>query len=121
MAKDLSISTLYDFYGELLTEKQQEVIELYYNEDLSLAEIAQHSNITRQGVRDSIKRAELQLQELERQLGLAERFGIIQSSLERILKNASEIDQLNTRLQGSREISVRTEEIVSLAKQIAEQ
>ncbi|MEG1774742.1 MAG: sigma factor-like helix-turn-helix DNA-binding protein, partial [Oscillospiraceae bacterium] len=39
MAKNLKISVLYDFYGELLTEKQQEVIELYYNEDLSLAEI----------------------------------------------------------------------------------
>lgn len=40
MAKNLEITVLYDFYGDLLTEKQQEVIELYYNEDLSLAEIA---------------------------------------------------------------------------------
>lgn len=56
MAKNLEITVLYDFYGDLLTEKQQEVIELYYNEDLSLAEIAALSGITRQGVRDSIKR-----------------------------------------------------------------
>ena len=63
MAKNLEITVLYDFYGDLLTEKQQEVIELYYNEDLSLAEIASLSGITRQGVRDSIKRAEGQLTE----------------------------------------------------------
>lgn len=69
MAKNLEITVLYDFYGDLLTEKQQEVIELYYNEDLSLAEIAALSGITRQGVRDSIKRAEGQLTEFEERVG----------------------------------------------------
>ena len=57
MAKNLEISFLLDFYGDMLTDKQRDVVELYYNEDLSLAEIAAHSGITRQGVRDSIKRA----------------------------------------------------------------
>ena len=61
MAKNLEISFLLDFYGDMLTDKQRDVVELYYNEDLSLAEIAAHSGITRQGVRDSIKRAEGQL------------------------------------------------------------
>ena len=61
MAKDLEISFLLDFYGDMLTEKQREVIEFYYNEDLSLSEIADNEGITRQGVRDSIKRAEAQL------------------------------------------------------------
>ena len=65
MAKDLRISYLLDFYGDMLTDKQREVVELYYNEDLSLAEIAAISKITRQGVRDSIKRAESQLLEYE--------------------------------------------------------
>jgi predicted DNA-binding protein YlxM (UPF0122 family) len=55
MAKDLSISILFDFYGDLLTEKQREVIELYYNEDLSLAENAAHRNYEA-GVRYSIIR-----------------------------------------------------------------
>ena len=50
MAKNLEISVLLDFYGEMLTEKQRDVVELYYNEDLSLSEIAAHSQITRQGV-----------------------------------------------------------------------
>lgn len=48
MAKNLEISVLLDFYGEMLTEKQRDVVELYYNEDLSLSEIAAHSQITRQ-------------------------------------------------------------------------
>ena len=56
--KDLNIALLFDFYGEMLTEKQKDVIDLYYNEDLSLAEIAEHEGISRQGVRDNIKRGE---------------------------------------------------------------
>ena len=74
MAKDLRISFLLDFYGDMLTETQREVVDAYYNEDLSLAEIAQDREITRQGVRDAIKRAEQQLLEMEDRLGLARRF-----------------------------------------------
>ena len=47
MAKDMNISLLFDFYGEILTEKQQDVIDYYYNDDLSLAEISEHLGITR--------------------------------------------------------------------------
>lgn len=120
MAKDLSISMLYDFYGDLLTEKQQEVIELYYNEDLSLSEIASHSGITRQGVRDSIKRAEFQLSEFEEQLGLASRFEQIKDMLDDILKNAFEIEQINSRLYNSKDISTRVGKITALARHVAE-
>ena len=67
MAKDLRISFLLDFYGDMLTDTQREVVDAYYNEDLSLAEIAQDRDITRQGVRDAIKRAEQQLLEMEEQ------------------------------------------------------
>ena len=70
MAKNLEISYLLDFYSEMLTQKQREVIEYYYNDDLSLSEIAMNEGITRQGVRDSIKRAESQLLEMEERLGL---------------------------------------------------
>ena len=65
MAKNLEISMLLDFYGEMLTDKQREVVSLYYNEDLSLAEIASIAQITRQGVRDSIKRGEATLIDME--------------------------------------------------------
>ena len=120
MAKNLGISILYDFYGDLLTEKQQEVIELYYNEDLSLAEIAAHSGITRQGVRDSIKRAETLLSEFEEQLGLAHRFEQIKEILDDISKTAFEIEQINSRLYNSKEISIRVGKISNLAHQVAE-
>ena len=120
MPKNLEISVLYDFYGELLTEKQQEVIELYYNEDLSLAEIAMHSGITRQGVRDSIKRGESQLLELENQLGLAKRFGEIEKLLEEIRRNASEIEQINARMFGSKEIENRLMKITALTRSVGE-
>ena len=63
MPKDLHVSVLLDYYGAMLTEKQREVVDLYYNEDLSLAEIAEIAGITRQGVRDSIKRGEMTLRE----------------------------------------------------------
>ena len=73
--KPLEMSLLFDFYGETLTEKQRELFDLYYNEDLSLSEIAEHAGITRQGVRDSIKRAEHVLGEMEDKLGLVARYG----------------------------------------------
>ena len=72
--KNYELAMLLDFYGELLTEKQREAMDLYYNEDLSLAEIAEPLAISRQGVRDSIKRGEKQLEDLENTLGLAKRF-----------------------------------------------
>ena len=83
MAKDLQISFLLDFYGDMLTEKQREMISLYYNDDLSLAEIAEDQGITRQGVRDAIKRAEQQLTDMEACLGLARRFGEMRDACRR--------------------------------------
>ena len=72
-AKNLKISLLLDFYGEVLTDKQREVVGFYYNDDLSLAEIAEHAGISRQGVRDAIKRGENTLLFMEEKLGLAAR------------------------------------------------
>lgn len=71
--KDLRFSRLLDYYGDLLTDKQRDLIDLYYNEDFSLAEISEHEKITRQGVRDGIKHAEQRLLEFEEKLQLAER------------------------------------------------
>ena len=74
VAKNLEVAYLLDFYGEMLTSKQRDFIDLYYNEDLSLSEIAENEGITRQGVRDAIKRAEVQLFDMESKLGLAAKF-----------------------------------------------
>ncbi len=81
MGKDFETAVLLDFYGDLLTEKQARALELYYNEDLSLAEIAEPLGISRQGVRDSIKRGEKQLYEFENTLGLAKRFKDVKADI----------------------------------------
>lgn len=117
MAKNLEISLLLDFYGQMLTEKQREVVEYYYNEDLSLAEIAQHSGITRQGVRDSIKRAERQLLDYEEKLGLFSRFHQIQQGLEEIVAQAEALQEENRTL-ASKEFLARTQRIIALANEI---
>ena len=90
MTKDLSVSVLMDFYGELLTQKQIEALNGYYNQDLSLAEIAEEMDISRQGVRDFIKKGELHLIEFEEKLGLAEKFLSIRKTADDMSKNAAE-------------------------------
>ena len=115
MEKNLNVSILLDFYGAMLTEKQRDVVELYYNEDLSLSEIAAHSQITRQGVRDSIKRAEGILLGLEERLGLAKRFRRIQEGLDLIIRDARDIRNYNDRFGTFREITDKTNEIIEIA------
>ena len=61
MDKNVEIGLLLDIYGEILTDKQQNVLDLYYNENLSLAEIAEEVSITRQAVKDSIAKGEKKL------------------------------------------------------------
>lgn len=73
--KTFEMTMLFDFYGEFLTDKQKEYFDLYYNEDLTLSEIAETNGITRQGVRDNLHRAEKTLLETERRIGLVKKFG----------------------------------------------
>lgn len=82
-------SMLFDFYGELLTDKQREYFDLRYNEDLSLGEIAEQCGISRQGVWDIIRRAETAMTEIEKKTGLIKRF---------IERNA-QIDELQNELK----------------------
>ncbi len=89
--KDMKISFLLDFYGDTLSERRREIIEMYYNEDLSLAEIAEQTGISRQGVRDSIKKSEKDLLELEETLGLAARFAKIKSEVTDITASISKV------------------------------
>ena len=68
MEKHIVVSMLWQIYGKLLTKKQYDVLNDYYNEDLSLAEIAENNNISRQGVRDIIKKGEAKLFDYEKKL-----------------------------------------------------
>lgn len=83
--KDLKMAVLLDFYGPLLTNIQRDVLECYYDEDLSISEIADNRGITRQGVYDVIRRSEVQLEDIEKKLLLVERFSQVNKALEEIL------------------------------------
>ena len=83
--KDLKKAYLLDFYGEVLTERKKAVLDMYYNEDLSLAEIAEEIGISRQGVRDMIKKSEEELFFYEEKLHLAERFSQAKQHADRAL------------------------------------
>ena len=89
------MTMLFDFYGELLTDRQKEFYDLYYNEDLSLSEIAENYGISRQGVRDVIVRAENYMTEIEDKTGLIKRFMQLQPHVEKITDAAEQIKQLN--------------------------
>ncbi|MCL2446282.1 MAG: DNA-binding protein [Oscillospiraceae bacterium] len=118
MAKDMKIAMLMDFYGEMLTDKQRDFLEYYYHEDLSLAEIAHNEGITRQGVRDAIKRAESALADMESRLELVERFRAMQRGLEDIVHCANTVHEQNKRYGLSREINDAAARISATAESL---
>ncbi|UOF89230.1 YlxM family DNA-binding protein [Fodinisporobacter ferrooxydans] len=89
LEKTQRINLLFDFYGALLTERQQQMVELYYLDDLSLAEIAENFSISRQAVHDALRRSCQQLEEFEAKLHSLEKFEHRQQSILHIL---SELD-----------------------------
>lgn len=92
--KDLNITVLFDYYGECLTDKQRELFDFYYNEDLSLSEVAENVGISRQGVRDSVKRTEQQLIEFENKLRLCEKTDELKTLAERVKAGKADINAL---------------------------
>ncbi len=118
MAKNMNVALLYDFYGEVLTEKQRDMIEQYYHQDLSLSEIAENVGISRQGVRSSVKRAEQQLFEMEERLGLAFRLQETQTALKAILSAAQVIRTENADIGGPQSITDEALRIASLAAKL---
>ncbi len=91
------MAMLYDFYGDLLTERQREFFDLYHNEDFSLAEIAESAGITRQGVRDVIVRAERTLTEMEEKTGIIQRFLAMRRDVAAIQDAADQLLEYNRR------------------------
>ena len=95
MEKIVEQGLLYDFYGELLTPRQRSCFGMHYNEDLSLAEIAEIMQISRQGVRDLIVRAEATLTETEEKTGLLKRFSEQRLVLDKMETELNELIQLS--------------------------
>lgn len=103
MSKNLEMSYLLDFYGEVLTDKQRDMMQQYFNMDLSLSEIADNFNITRQGVRDAIKRGESILTDLEGKIGFAQKYRDIVRGIEQIQVLAQNIHFYNMSSYSSNE------------------
>lgn len=82
--KNMKLAYLLDFYGDALDERTIAIMQAYYNDDLSLAEIADGENISRQGVRHIIKKGEEQLEFFERKLGLAAHYSELEAAIEKL-------------------------------------
>ncbi len=118
MEKNTELSILLDFYGELLTEKVRTASILYYNDDLSLSEVAADMGITRQGVRDLIKRAENNLYSYEEKLGLYKRFLSTTKGLSLVKSELEEIKTLiNSNMQQNL-IDEKINRIISLVDKL---
>ncbi len=100
MAKDLQISLLLGYYGELLSDKQKKVAESYYFDDLSLAEISENTGTTRQAVLDNIRHAEQKLKKLESTLGFASKMTKIAALAEELptLTNNKRVVEISAEL-----------------------
>ena len=114
------MTMLFDFYGELLTERQKEFYSLYYDEDLSLSEIAENYGISRQGVRDVIVRAEAYMTEIEDKTGLVKRFMKDVPHVEAITEAAEEIRKLNYRLYEDQRLGELCDTITAEAEALKE-
>ncbi len=104
--KNLKMACLLDFYGEILSERKQTVLSMYYNDDMSLAEIADEVGISRQGVRELIKKAEEELTFFEEKLGLFKTFRKAQEHLANLTKQL-DADNAPVSLRGDVEALVR--------------
>ena len=111
MDKTVYLSLLLDFYGELLTEKQREYADLYYNENLSLSEIAENDGISRQAVRDSLIRAEAVLRSTEDKTGLVARHV-------RLREQISEAEELLARIARRNSSRLSDPELLSLCERM---
>ena len=114
MDKKVEISILCQIYGKLLTEKQYELIDDYYNNDLSLSEIAENNNITRQAVRDIIKKGESKLFEYEEKLLIMKKMREQEKQIQGIIEELNKIKDTSSDKKIEKIISNVTRELICL-------
>lgn len=112
------MAMLFDFYGDLLTDRQKEFYDLYYNEDLSLAEIAENYDISRQGVRDIIVRAERTLEDVEEKTGLIRRYHQIRAAAASVNEACSAIRELNNSRIRNKELDALCDRLQAAAEEL---
>ena len=115
------MALLYDFYGDVLTDRQKEFYDLYYNEDLSLSEIAENYGISRQGVRDVIVRAEATLTELEDKTGIIRRFHVMRDQITELQDDVAAIARRNDEKYGDREIQLLTDKLIAVLDRLKQE
>lgn len=118
MDKNVEVSLLLDFYGVLLKEKVLSAIDMYYNDDLSLSEIADELGITRQGVRDLIKRAELSLYGYEEKLGLYKKYVNNETALAELKSRLANLSMLAKNSQCNAAVGQEIDRIINLTTQL---
>ena len=115
LEKNVKVSLLCQIYGKMLTEKQYEVINDYYNNDLSLSEIAENNEITRQAVRDIIKKGENKLFELEEKLAFMEKTLKQEKQLQEIIEELNKIEETSSDKKVAKILNRVREELSCLA------
>jgi hypothetical protein len=113
MDNNVKISVLLEIYGKLLTEKQFALLDDYYNNDLSLSEIAENQNITRQAVRDNLKKGENNLFEYEEKLGLMKKLEMQNKVLNEILDDINKIEVSSNSKTKVKQISENLEKLLN--------
>ena len=111
----LEMTLLYDYYGELLTERQRLCFDLYHNQDLSLSEIAQELNVSRQGVYDNLSRAEALLRNMEEKTGCVRRDLQTRKAVRAIAVSAQQL-----RSHSDESVQALAEEILCAVKDLKE-
>ncbi len=104
----LEMTLLFDYYGDLLTERQRSCVDMRYNQDLSLSEIAEELGVSRQGVYDNLSRAEALLRNMEEKTGCVQRAMETRKAVREILDAANKL------------ITYQDEDVSVLAAQIVE-
>ncbi|MCR4430147.1 MAG: YlxM family DNA-binding protein [Tepidanaerobacteraceae bacterium] len=120
MDERTKINLLYDFYGDFLTQKQKEVFELHFLNDLSLGEIAENYGVTRQGIHDILKRAQEILTVYEKKLGMVQRYANLEKKVHIILKSLNELESGLSEEHKNKVRQIR-EEVALLLKEGGEQ
>ncbi len=116
MAYDPMISDLLDIYGSFLTEKQKTCLDLYYNQDFSLSEIAQYYNITRQGISDFVSRGRANLLDLEKKIKFNSKLKNLKKDVAKIIDKTNRLIKYNDQNYCSGEINKFANEICDIAQ-----